>query len=256
MEQTASGAAAEPAGAGRADGLLPNLWAGGLLSYGFGVRTGLGSKPMRYLVGRRFTGNQADVADTVLFVIEPSVLFGTYVHIAEDARRRTCTVHTFLPTMARPLRVADKLMFDCLPLTDVGYVDLMAWRPPALQRAEHGSSWDDPSLPGTWSYRFDGDPELPPLWVHEEIDAELAVVVRRTFWRAGTEVRRWEVTEVGEPGRSALPRQIRVCRPRTGHQTEFARFTPPAAVPPDLFDARPEHLRDWLVDALDDADAR
>jgi hypothetical protein len=91
--------------------------------------------------------------------------------------------------------------------------------------------------------------------MHEETDVDLAAVVRRTFWRAGAEIRRWEVTEGGEPGQEALPRRIRVCRPRTGHQTEFARYSPATAVPPELFDARPEELRDWLVDALDDADA-
>ena len=159
-----------------------------------------------------------DRRQTVLYVIEPTVLFGTYVRIAEDSARRTCVVHTYRPTMARPLLVAEKLVFDCLPLTDVGYVDLMAWRPPVLAAAEH----DDPRSPGTWapprSFRFDGDHELPPLWMYEERDADLAVIVSRTFCRGGAEIRRWEVTEGGEPGQEALPRRIRVCRPRTGHR--------------------------------------
>jgi hypothetical protein len=244
-----------------AGGSRPNLWAQDLRCYGFGVRTAMGSTPMRYLVGRRFGGEPAATAVTVLFVIEPSVLLGTYVHIAEDVTRATCVVHTYLPTMARPLRVADTVMFDCLPLTDVGYVDLMAWRPPSLRAvpsAEAAAAADaGPDLAAGWpaarSFRFDGDLDLPPLWMHERADPDLGVVVRRTFWRAGVEVRRWETTELGEPGREGLPRRIRVTRPRTGHQTEFDRFTPATAVPPELFDAPPLTLRDWLADAAEDA---
>ena len=250
MGDTASGPAAAGATAGPAAGPLPNLWAHGLRSYGFGVRTAMGSKPMRYLVGRRFGGDPPVTAVTVLFVIEPAVLLGTYVHIAEDTTLGRCAVHTYLPTMARPLRVADTLMFDCLPLTDVGYVDLMAWRPPALQPAD--GTGPDPKRSDSRTFCFDRDPDLPPLWLNEQTDEDLGVVVRRAFWRAGVEVRRWEATEPGEPGREALPRRIRVSRPRTGHATEFNRFTPATAVPPELFDGAPLELRDWLADAFED----
>src|SRR5687768_284265 len=93
----------------------PNLWTNQLTSYAFGVETALGDKRMRYLFARRFD-QEATQALTFLFVIEPAVLFGTYVRIMERAGEG-CEVQTYLPTMARPLRVAERLLFDCLPLT-------------------------------------------------------------------------------------------------------------------------------------------
>lgn len=254
MGNTAPGAAAAAGSA--ATGPLPNLWAEGLSSYAFGVHSAMGSKPMRYLLARRFAREPATAAVTMLFVIEPTVLFGTYVHIAEDIARQACVVHTCLPTMTRPLQVPDNLMFDCLPLTDVGYVDLMAWLPPALRPVAGGPPAADavPAVTPTSarSFRFDGDPGRPPLWMHQEVDDTLGIIVRRTFWRAGVEIRRWEVTERGEPGHEALPRGIRVSRPQTGHETGFIRSTVATAVPSNLFDASPSAIRDWVNGALND----
>lgn len=221
---------------------LPGLWVEGLRSYAFGIRTAMGSTPMRYAVARRFDGKPAAAAVTVLFVIEPAVLLGTWVRIDEDTAAGTCAVHTYLPTMAKPLLVAGELIFDCLPLTDVGYLDLMAWLPPAL-RAEDASDRGGPERSGRVSRTFRFDPESgPPLWLHEDLAAAPRVVVRRSFRREGAEIRRWEVTEHGERGCEGLPRRIRVSRPRTGHQTDFTRSTAPAEVPPDLFDSEPHVL--------------
>jgi hypothetical protein len=229
---------------------LPGLWVADLRSYAFGIRTAMGSTPMRYVVARRFDGQPARAAVTVLFVIEPAVLLGTYVRIDEDVAVGTCAVHTYLPTMAKPLVVAGELVFDCLPLTDVGYLDLMAWLPPLL-RAEDASDRGGPesSAPVDRTFRF--DPEFgPSLWLHETLAAGPAVVVRRSFRRNGAEIRRWEVTEHGERGCEGLPRQIRVSRPLTGHQTDFTRSTAPTAVPPDLFDSDPYVLWKSLTAVL------
>ncbi|MFD0534598.1 hypothetical protein ACFQY7_13315 [Actinomadura luteofluorescens] len=49
----------------------PNLSAGGLTSYGFAIEAAIGSRPMRYLVGRRFVGPSAV---TGLFVLLPQIL--------------------------------------------------------------------------------------------------------------------------------------------------------------------------------------
>lgn len=230
---------------------LPNLWAAGLASYAFEVRTAMGQKPMRYLLSRRFGGSE-ESAVTVLFVDEPAVLSGTYVHVSENRRTGACVVHTYLPTMAKPLRIAERLLFDCLPLTDVGYVDLMAWLPPALRPADDGTR----PAGGARSFRFDGDPAAATLWVHEQLDPGLSVVVRRVFRRDGQDVRRWEVTEPGEPGLEALPRRIRVSRPLTGHETEFHRSSPVTAVAPALFDGPPATLRSEIAAALEELPGR
>lgn len=228
---------------------LPGLWVAGLRSYAFGVRTAMGSMPMRYVVARRFDGEPVVAATTMLFINEPTVLLGTYVCIDEDVVAGTCTVHTYLPTMAKPLLVAGELIFDCLPLTDVGYLDLMAWLPSALQAAKASDCGADMSGPAKRAFRFDPD-SGSTLWVCETLDADPAVVVRRSFRRDGVEIRRWETTERGEPGCEGLPRRIRVSRPRTGHQTDFSRSTVPIAVSPDLFDAEPYVLWNGLTAAL------
>ncbi|GAA2079498.1 hypothetical protein [Actinomadura alba] len=225
----------------------PNLWADQLTSYAFSVKATIGQNPMRYLVARRFDGDSPAQALTMLFVLQPQVLFGTYVRISEGAFGGGCEVDTFLPTMARPVRVAEALMFDCLPLTDVGYVDLMAWPHPALLPLE--SSDGDAGPPGsthTVTLRYQGPPSVPTLVVREEIDVDLSIVVRRVLCRDGRQVRRWEIAERGGAGQEALPRRIRVSRPQTGHETEFVRASPAVPVPPAVFDAKPEQLREWI----------
>ncbi|HEU5160902.1 MAG TPA: hypothetical protein VFU43_28150 [Streptosporangiaceae bacterium] len=235
----------------------PNLWAGGLTSYAFSVEATIGQNPMRYLVGRRFE-QAADNAPptgalTMLFVIRPQVLYGTYVRISESAVGGGCEIHTFLPTMARPVKVAEALMFDCLPLTDVGYLDLMAWPHPGL-RAVGEAAYLDPAADITWTpttmVHYAGPSSVPGLRICDVVDVEFSMVIRRVLYRDGRQVRRWEITERGAAGEETLPARIRVARPQTGHGTEFVRASPAIAVPPDVFDGEPAGTRAWIGERL------
>ncbi|MBT2212766.1 hypothetical protein [Actinomadura sp. NEAU-AAG7] len=218
----------------------PNLWADRLASYAFAVEASIGRNPMRYLLARRFGADDPSRALTMLFVLEPEVLAGTYIRIREDRAAGACEVRTYLPTMARPVTVAEALLFDCLPLTDVGYVDLMAWPHPGLRP-------EPPEGPSTRGYRYD---RAPVLRVREDIDPERSAVARRVLYRDGQETRRWEVAEWGRDGQETLPSRIRVTRPRTGHETRFTRTGPAVAVPPAVFDGEPEILRDRIEELL------
>jgi len=231
-----------------------NLWASDrLASYAFSVEAAIGQNPMRYLVARRFDRDSQTHALTMLFVLQPQVLSGTYVRIIEDAFGGRCEVDTYLPTMARPVRVAEAQIFDCLPLTDVGYVDLMAWPHPALRQLADGNGDRDAEplgSPHAATVRYQGPASLPTLEVHEEVDLELSMVVRRVIRRDGRPVRRWEITERGGTGQETLPRRIRVSRPQTRHETEFVRASPAVPVPPAVFDAGPEQLRECIEQQL------
>jgi hypothetical protein len=243
----------------------PNFWADRLTSYAFAVETTIGQNPMRYLLARRFDEpgrfDEAGRFDehcltralTLLFVVKPAVLFGTYVRISEGSG--DCEVHTFLPTMAHPRPVAGALVFDCLPLTDVGYVDLMAWPHPWL-RAVGVAPWDDDRYAAAgestpmMTLHYQGPPSLPTLLVCEDVDRTLSMVTRRILYRGGQQVRRWEITERGGAGQETLPRRVRVSRPQTGHETEFVRATPAVALPPEIFDEEPRRLQEWIQERL------
>lgn len=224
--------------------IRPNLWADRLPSYAFLVEAAIGRNPMRYLMARWFDREDPARARTVLFVLQPDVLFGTYVRIAEDVVAGSCSAHTYLPTMAQPMRVADVMLFDCLPLTDVGYVDLMAWPHPLRDDVA------DAQEPAARNYRFGGRDDLPYILVTEEVDAERAMVTSRTVNRNGLRTRTWEITEHGGAADGHLPLGIRVARPQTGHVTDFRRATAPLPVPAELFDREPEPMREWLVERL------
>jgi hypothetical protein len=212
---------------------------------------------MRYLMARRFNVGQPVHAVTTLFVLKPDALFGTYVRIVEVAVDGSCVTHTFLPTMARPLRVADEMLFDCLPLTDVGYLDLMAWPHPSAR-----TDWADPAIgtdtgqPGgvsaTRTSSYGGTPDHPAVLVSEVVDLDRAMVTGRTIHRAGRLTRTWTIIEHGDAADGSLPRCIRVTRPETGHVTEFFRATGAVPVPRELFDGEPETLRGWIADHLPD----
>ncbi|TDQ00329.1 hypothetical protein [Labedaea rhizosphaerae] len=222
--------------------IRPNLWADRLPSYAFLVEAAIGRNPMRYVMARWFDQEDPKRARTVLFVLKPDVLFGTYVRIAEDVVAGEVSAHTFLPTMAKPMRVADVMLFDCLPLTDVGYVDLMAW-PHPLRDNEN----DD----GTGrTYRFGGHDDLPSIVVTEQVDAGHAMVTARRVHRDGICTRTWEITEHGAAADGNLPLGIRVARPQTGHVTDFRRATAPLPVPGEVFDLEAQPMREWLVARL------
>jgi hypothetical protein len=232
----------------------PNLWAGGLTSYAFGVEATIGQNPMRYLLARRFDQASPTRAVTMLFVMRPQVLYGTYVRISEGAAG-DCEIHTFLPTMARPVKVAEASTFDCLPLTDVGYVDLMAWPHPGLRALGERGAALDPGLDieaasATVTLHYAGPPSVPGLRVCDVVDVEFSMLVRRILYRDERQVRRWEISEHGGAGEETLPVRIKVARPQTGHATEFVRAGAAIAVPPDLFNGTPAGLRSWIAERL------
>jgi hypothetical protein len=221
----------------------PNFWADRLSSYAFLVKATIGKNPMRYLMARRFNVGHPVRAVTTLFVLEPDVLFGTFVRIVEDVVGGSCVTHTFLPTMTRPRRVADEMLFDCLPLTDVGYLDLMAWPHPAAKTA-----WADPvGVLTTRTTRYGKTADRTAVLVTEVVDLDRAMVTGRTIHRDDRLTRTWEITEHGGVEDDSLPRCIRVTRPETGHVTEFFRANEAVPVPGELFDGEPETLRDWIV---------
>ncbi|GAA2079542.1 hypothetical protein GCM10009780_15920 [Actinomadura alba] len=226
-----------------------NLSAGRLTSYGFAVEAAFGHHPSRYLIGRRFRGS---AAVTGLFVLGPENLTGTHVWIAEDLASRQCDVQTYVPTMKRSVRLVERYIFDCLPLTDIGYLDLMAWRYPGL-----GSPVEGVEIDMSWSRwrsarhcRYPGPPTTPGLTVTEAADPRTGLVVARAVARRREVFRRWEILEMGESDMVGLPKRIRVSRRESGSWTELHRTGRPVPIPEEDFDASPGQLRDALEHRL------
>lgn len=224
---------------------LANLSAGRLQSFGFAIESAFGQRPMRYLVGRRFAGG---TAVTGLFVLRPERLAGTHVWIVEDRERRLCDVQTFVPTMRRSVRLMERYIFDCLPLTDVGYLDLMAWRYPALRQDAAGQrpdmSWSRWSSAPARSYL--GPSTTPGLTVTETTDPDTGLTVARMVAQKNEIQRRWEIVEPGDGDAVGLPRRIRAARRQDGAWMEFSRTGDPMPIPHDAFDSTPEQLREVL----------
>ncbi|TKK91349.1 hypothetical protein FDA94_00645 [Herbidospora galbida] len=225
-----------------------NFRAGRLASYAFGVEAAIGNNPMRYLFARRFSASP-ERAVTAIFVIKPDVLFGTYVWMEEERDAGECRISTYLPTMRRPIQVVDRLAFDCLPLTDIGYVDLMAWPHPVLQLSGAGE-------PGTGTRVYRGPARLDALVVRECSVPGTGVVVDRVVEQRGEPIRRWEALELGGQAEDWLPRRVRVSRLDSGHWTDFTRSGPAVPLACEDFDDSPETLREAVENALAGAEAR
>ncbi|GAB3974318.1 hypothetical protein GCM10029978_055670 [Actinoallomurus acanthiterrae] len=219
-----------------------NLSAGRLSSYGFAVEATMGQRPMRYLIGRRIAKG---TAVTGLFVVEPDSLSGTHVWITENHARRECCVQTYVPTMRTSVRLVERYVFACLPLTDIGYLDLMAWRYPGLDVVpadiEVDMSWS--RWRSAESRCYLGPGSTPGLTVTEATDSGTGVVVARVVERRREQFRRWEVLELGDDDIDGLPKRIRVSRPQTGRWTEFHRDGEPLPLPEEAFDGDPRCLR-------------
>ncbi|MFG1854041.1 hypothetical protein ACGFJT_19555 [Actinomadura geliboluensis] len=223
-----------------------NLAADGLTSFAFAVEAESGHRPVRYLIARRLG---AGTARTCLVVTAPGPLAGTYLWIAEDAARGTCEVWTRSATMPRSVRIAERQLFGCLPLAEVGYLDIMTWRYPGL-----GASPQDRRAELPWSRwrsaetrSYLGPATTPGLRVTEATDPATGRVVAREVDRRGATERRWEIVEPGGPGPDAgLPVRIRAHRGDTGATTEYRRDGGPVPVPPEAFDGGPEPLRHAL----------
>jgi hypothetical protein len=205
---------------------------------------------MRYVIGRRLSRH---TAVTVLFVLSPANLAGTHVWITEDAADGGCDVVTYVPTMKLPIHLAERHILGCLPLTDIGYLDLMAWRYPGLGPSQEGQlvdmSWSQWTTSRARSYP--GPASTPGLTVTEAIDPATGVLVARTIERLTVPVRRWEVLELGHPETDSLPRRIQVSRPQTGHLTELWRTTEPVQILEAEFDTSPAELSRTIQQALD-----
>lgn len=218
-----------------------NLSAGRHTSYAFAVEATIGQRGMRYLIGRRLSKHRAV---TVLFVLSPANLAGTHVWISEDAADSGCDVVTYVPTMKSPIHLVERHILGCLPLTDIGYLDLMAWRYPGLGTSQEGHrvdmSWSQWASAAAHSYP--GPASTPGLMVTEAVDPATGVVVARAIERLNVPIRRWEVLELGHPETDSLPRRIQVSRPQTGHLTELWRTTEPVPIPEAEFDTSPAEL--------------
>jgi hypothetical protein len=231
-----------------------NFGAGRYLSYAFSVEASIGQRDMRYLIGRRFGQH---TAVTVLFVLSPANLAGTHVWITEGMTDNRCDVVTYVPTMKNPIHLVERHILGCLPLTDIGYLDLMAWRYPGLGASQEGyradMSWSRWATAEARSYP--GPASTPGLVVTEATDSSTGLVVARAIERLGVPVRRWEVLELGDPDTGNLPRGIGVWRPQTGHHTELWRTSEPVQIPEAEFGTGPTELSRTIELALDDARA-
>lgn len=227
-----------------------NLSAGRYTSYAFSVEAAIGQRGMRYLIGRRLS---QDTAVTVLFVLSPANLAGTHVWITEDAAGGGCDVMTYVPTMKSPIHLVERHILGCLPLTDIGYLDLMAWRYPGLGASQEGHqadmSWSQWATAEARSYP--GPAATPGLTVTEAIDPATGVLVARAIDRLNVPIRRWEVLELGHPETGSLPRRIQVSRPQTGHLTELRRTSEPVQIPEAAFGTGPAGLSRIIEQALD-----
>jgi hypothetical protein len=228
-----------------------NLSAGPLGSYAFRVEAKLGHRPMTYLFGRSIgLADGMQQAVTVLLVIAPATLAGTRVTITERFGQEPPVVTTFLPTMREPKPIIGAYLFECLPLTDVGYLDMMAWlHPPAhdapLDPALRWSSWhQEPRVSVRRSTGSDG------FEVVETVSATHGVPVARSITLNGIETRRWEAGKLGDASHGYLPLSIRVSRPQTGHWTVFERSTEPRVISPEWLGADFESLRDAILREL------
>lgn len=227
-----------------------NLSVGTRVSYAFAVEATIGQRGMRYLIGRRFGEH---TAVTVMFVSHPANLAGTHVWITEDSAAGSCDVVTYVPTMKTPIHLVERHILGCLPLTDIGYLDLMAWRYPGLGPSEEGRvadiSWC--RWAGAEARSYPGPACTPGLTVTEATDRSTRLVVARAVERLGMPVRRWEVLELGDPDTGSLPLRIQVSRPQTGHLTELRRTTEPVEIPEAEFDTGPVTLGRTIEMALD-----
>jgi hypothetical protein len=227
-----------------------NLSAGPYTSFAFAVEATIGQRGMRYLIGRRL---RQQTAVTTLFVLSPANLAGTHVWVTEDTANGSCDVVTYVPTMKTPIHLVERHILGCLPLTDIGYLDLMAWRYPGLGTSQEGHqadlSWSRWPMAETHSYP--GPASMPGLIVIEATDPETGLVVARTVERLGAPVRRWEALELGRPDIDSLPQLIRVSRPQTGHWTELLRTTDPVEIPETEFDTSPAELSQAIERAVD-----
>ena len=225
-----------------------SLSAGPLPSYAFRIEAVLGDRPMTYLFARR-AGDCGRVLSR-LVVLTPQNLRSTWVDIVEQHGDHRPHVTVSLPTMRTPRVVSGRHLFSCLPLTDVGYLDLMAWMHPLsvpVTAADPGAGRTAAAGLGPSDERRSVDGESGYEVVEHVLRQEGVTVARRVL-RDGTETRSWEVLELGAGIHDHLPRSIRATRSETGQFTEFSRTTDPRPIPPEWFEDDIQHFMN-AVDA-------
>lgn len=206
-----------------------NLDAGPLTAYAFGVSASIGHRAMRYTFARAAT-NQRFL--TAVRIDAPQNLCRTEVAIWEDLTAPgQCRIRTFIPTMRAPKDIGRPQMFDCLPLTDISYLDLMRNICPSLLPTHSSQPASDRSA---WSTSIGADTErtyrASQVTITEFLVEDHATPVARLVHRNDQFERSWQVLEFGSEADHGIPLRLRVSRAGVRNPTVFERVTPVIAL--------------------------
>ncbi|MEO3850449.1 hypothetical protein ABGB09_22985 [Streptomyces sp. B8F3] len=217
-----------------------NLDAGPLTAYAFGVSSLIGHRAMRYTFARAAVDHRFL---TAVRIDAPQSLSGTEVAIWEDLTRPGgCRIRTFIPTMRAPKDIDRPQMFDCLPLTDISYLDLMRTICPSLLPktcagvASDESEWvTSLGASDRVAYRTD------EVSITEFLVDGRSTPVARQVHRKDVLERSWQVLEFGSEADHGVPVRIRVGRAGVRNPTIFERETAVMALArhPGIEDAVP-----------------
>lgn len=217
-----------------------NLGAGPLTAYAFGVSSSIGHRAMRYTFARAALDHRFL---TAVRIDAPQTLRGTEVAIWEDLTRPGgCRIRTFIPTMRAPKEIDRPQMFDCLPLTDISYLDLIRTICPTLlptscvEVTSNESSWAT-SLGASVQVRY----RTAGVTVTEFLVDDQATPVARLVHRDDVLERSWQVLEFGSAADHGMPVRLQVGRTGVKKPTVFERVTPVTALArhPGIEDAVP-----------------
>lgn len=206
-----------------------NLGAGPLTAYAFGVSSSIGHRAMRYTFARAAAGHRFL---TAVRIDAPQPLCRTEVAIWEDLTRPgDCRVRTFIPTMRAPRDIARPQMFDCLPLTDISYLDLMRTICPSLLPESCAEAASDESA---WATSLGASARVTyrtaDVAVTEFVVGDRSAPVARQVHRNDVLERSWQVLEFGSEADHGMPVRLRVGRAGVQKATIFERVTPVRAL--------------------------
>ncbi|MEV0445130.1 hypothetical protein AB0I84_17520 [Streptomyces spectabilis] len=180
---------------------------------------------------------------TAVRIDAPQPLSRTVVAIWEDLTRPGgCRIHTFIPTMRAPKDIDRPQMFDCLPLTDISYLDLMRTICPSLIPKTCAEATSDES---TRAASLGASTELTyraaDVTVTEFLVDDQSTPVARLVHRNDALERTWRVLEFGSEADHGMPVRLRVDRADVKKPTVFERVTPVIALTrhPGVEDAVP-----------------
>ncbi|WP_328349212.1 hypothetical protein OG800_48535 [Streptomyces sp. NBC_00445] len=222
-----------------------NLDAGPLTAYAFNVSSSIGHRAMRYTFARAAAGHRFL---TAVRIDAPQNLSRTEVAIWEDLTRPGgCCIRTFIPTMRAPRDIGRPQMFDCLPLTDISYLDLMRTISPSLlPKACAGAASEE----SAWATSLGASSQvvyrMADVAVTEFLVDDQSTPVARLVHRNDVFERSWQVVEFGSEADHGMPVRLRVGRAGVRKPTIFERVTPVIAL------ARHPGVED-VVSLLDEA---